>query len=150
MLEKLIGELKSEVGEQIASQTQLPAGNLDKVFSVIGDVTKKEVTKQMVGGGLSNVMNLFSKQQNNPGANLLQSNITSGVISGLVSKLGISKEISNTIAQVAVPALINMITKKNSVTPDDDPSPLNDIFGAAAKSGLGGIAKNIFGKLLKG
>ena len=149
MLEKLIGSLKSEVGGQILSQTQIPSGSLDKVFSVIGDVTKKEVTGQMLGGGLGNVMNLFSNQSNNTGANLLQSNITTGVVSGLVSKLGLSQQVSNTIATVAVPALINMIIKKNSVTPDDDPSPLNDIFGAGKKAALGGIAKNLLGRFLK-
>ncbi len=69
MIENLLSTLKSEVGSQILSQTKLPANNLDKVFSVIGDVTKKEVTGQMLGGNLSNVMNLFSKQANNPGAN---------------------------------------------------------------------------------
>ncbi len=149
MLENLLGTLKSEVGSQILGQTQLPANNLDKVFSVIGDVTKKEVTNQMVGGGLGNVMNLFSKQPNNSGANLLQSNIASGVVSGLVSKLGLSQEMSKTIASVAVPALVNLITKKNSVTPDDDPSPLNEIFGGAKKAAVGGIAKNILGRFLK-
>lgn len=149
MLEKLMESLKSEVGGQIISQTKLPSGNIDKVFSIIGDVTKKEVSQQMAGGGISNVMNLFSKQQNNSGANLLQSNITSGVIGGLVSKLGLSQEISKSVAQIAVPALINMITQKNSVTPDDDPSPLKDIFGNSAKGAIGGIAKNLFGKFLK-
>ncbi len=149
MLENLLGTLKSEVGGQILSQTNLPANNLDKVFSVIGDVTKKEVTSQMVGGGLGNVMNLFSKQPNNTGANTLQSNITSGVISGLVGKLGLSQDMSKTIAAVAIPALVNLITNKNSATPDDDPSPLNEIFGGAKKSAVGGIAKNLLGRFLK-
>lgn len=149
MLEQLLGTLKSEVGGQILGQTQLPANNLDKVFSIIGDVTKKEVTGQMLGGGLGNVMNLFSKQPNNSAANAIQSNITSGVIEGLVSKLGLSQHMSNTIAQIAIPALVNMITHKNSTTPDDDPSPLNEIFGTAKKAALGGLAKNLLGKFLK-
>jgi len=149
MLENLLGSLKSEVGSQILNQTQLPAGNLDKVFSVIADVTKKEVTGQMLSGGLDNVMNLISNKENNSGANMLQSNISSGVVNGLIGKLGLSKEMSSVIASVAIPALINMITKKNSVTPDDDPSPLNEIFGGAKKSALGGIAKNLLGKFLR-
>ena len=150
MLDQLINSLKSEVGGQLSSQTNLPAGSIDKVFSVISDVTKKEVTGQMLGGNLSNVMNLFSNQPNNSGANLLQSNISSGVISSLTSKLGISPEISKTIAAVAIPALINMITNKNSATPDDDPSPLNEIFGGEPKGGLlGGIAKGLLGGLFK-
>ncbi len=150
MLEQLIGSLKSEVGGQLISQTSLPAGSIDKVFSVIGDVAKKEVTGQMLGGNLSNVMNLFSDKPNNKGADLLQSNISSGVISSLTSKLGLSPEISRTIAAVAIPALISLITKKNNTTPDDDPSPLNEIFGGASKGGLlGGVAKGLLGGLFK-
>lgn len=150
MLDQLMNSLKSEVGEQLSSQTSLPAGSLDKVFSVIGDVTKKEVTGQMFGGNLSNVMNLFSDKPNNDGANLLQSNIASGVVSNLTSKLGLSPEISKTIAAIAIPALINLITRKNNTTPDDDPSPLNEIFGGSRKGGLlGGIAKGMLGGLFK-
>ncbi len=149
MLDQLIKSLKSEVGGQLISQANLPAGSIDKVFSVIGDVTKKEVTDQMLGGNLSDVMNLFSNKPNNNGANLLQSNISSGVISGLVSKLGISPAMSKTIAAVAIPALINLITQKNNTTPDNDPSPLNDLFGGAGGGGLGGIAKGLLGGLFK-
>jgi predicted butyrate kinase (DUF1464 family) len=149
MIEKLIGSLKSEVGGKILSQTNLPAGNLDKVFSIIGDVAKKEVTGKMMGGDLSTVMNLFSNKPNNKGADLLQNAITGGVITNLVSKLGLSKEMSGMIAQIAVPALINMITKKNSTTPDSDPSPLQDLFGGKGKSDLGSLAKGMLGKFLK-
>lgn len=150
MLDQLINSLKSEVGEQLTSQTSLPAGSIDEVFSVIGDVTKKEVTGQMIGGNLSNVMNLFSDKPNNEGANMLQSNITSGVISNLTSRLGLSPQISKTIAAIAIPALINLITRKNNTTPDDDPSPLNDIFGGSGKGGLlGSVAKGMLGGLFK-
>ena len=149
MLENLLGTLKSEVGDQILNQTQLQQGHLDGIFNILGDVAKKEVTGHILGGGLSNVMNLFSNQQNNNAANQIQSNIHSGVIDGLVSKLGLSPDVSKNVAAVAVPALINMITKKNSATPDDDPSPLHDIFGTGQQTGLGGIAKGLLGKLFK-
>ncbi|MBN2610386.1 MAG: hypothetical protein JXB00_02415 [Bacteroidales bacterium] len=148
MIEKLIGSLKSEVGGQILEQTKLPSKNLNKVFSIIGDVTKKEVTGKMLGGDLSSVMNLFSNKPNNKGADLLQGNIVSGVVSNLISKLGLSKDMSNKIAQIAVPALINMITNKNSKTPDDDASPLNELFGGGGK-GIASVAKGLLGKFLK-
>lgn len=132
------------------NQTKLPSGTMDKVFSIIGDVTKKEVGQQITGGGVANVMNLFSKQPNNKGADLLQANITNGVVSNLAGKLGLSQDISKTIATMAIPALINMITKKNSETPDDDPSPLNDIFGGiAGKGAIGDVAKCMLGKLFR-
>ena len=149
MIEKLLGNLKSEVGNKIVNQTNLPPDKLDNVFSVIGDVTKKEVSGQLLGGGIGTVMNLFSKKSNNEDANSLQSNITNGVISGLVNKAGITKEMSGNIANIAIPALINMITQKNSSTPDDDASPLTELFGAGGKEGIGGAAKNILGKFMK-
>jgi hypothetical protein len=150
MLEQLMNSVKSKVGGQIAGETNLPSGTIDKVFSVIGDVTKKEVTSQMLGGNLSNVMNLFSDKPNNNAANLIQTNITSGVISNLTGKLGLSPQLANTIATIAIPALVDMISKKNKTTPDDDPSPLNEIFGASGKGGmLGGVAKGLLGGLFK-
>ena len=59
MLEQIINSVKSEVGGQITGQTKLPSGTIDKVFSVIGDVTKQEVTTRMTGGNLSNVKSLL-------------------------------------------------------------------------------------------
>jgi hypothetical protein len=147
MLEQLINSLKSEVGGQLVSQTNLPAGQLDKVLSIIGHETKKEVDGQMVGGNLSDLMNLFSDNPNNEGANNLQSNISSGVISNLTSQLGLSPEISKNIAAIALPVLVKMITERNNTTPEDDPSPLNDLFGGTGKDALlGGVAKNLLGK----
>lgn len=144
-----MGSLKSEVGSRIVNETKLPSDKLDNVFSVIGDVTHKEVSQQLTGGGIGNVMNLFSKNPNNDGANQVQSNIHNGVIQELTGKLGLSHQQSGSIAQMVVPALINMITHKNSATPDNDPSPLHEIFGGAAMSGVGGAAKNILGKFMK-
>jgi uncharacterized protein YidB (DUF937 family) len=147
MLEQLINSLKSDVGGQIMSQTKLPEANIDKVFSIIGEVAKKEVAGQMLGGNLSNVMNLFSNKPNNNNANLIQSNITTGVITNLTNKLGLSSGISKSIAEITVPALINLITQKNNLTPDDDPSPLHELFGSAGKSSVLGTAKNLLGGL---
>lgn len=151
MLEELINSLKSEVGGQLSSQTNLPGGQIDQVLSVIGDATKKEVTGQLLSGNVSQLMNLFSDKPNNAGANAIQSNLSSGVISNLTGKLGLSPEISKSIAAVALPALISMITKKNNTTPDDDPSPLHELFGAGGKGGSGilGMAKNLLGGFLR-
>jgi hypothetical protein len=148
MLENLINALKSEVGGQLINQNQLQSGNMENIFSVIGDVVKKEVTGQIAGGNLPHLMNLFSDKPNTDGANQIQSNIHSGVVNELSGKLGIPPEQSKGIAGVALPALINMITKHNNTTPDDDPSPLREIFGGQWQ-GIGGAAEDLFGKFLK-
>jgi uncharacterized protein YidB (DUF937 family) len=149
MLDQLINSLKSEVGGQLMSQTNLPSGNLDQILSVLGESTKKEVAGHMLGGNLSDVMNLFSDKPNNDGANQLQSKISSGAISDLTSKLGLSPDIAKSIASVALPGLIKLITSRNNTTPDNDPSPLHELFGTGGGGGfLEGAAKNILGKFL--
>ena len=149
MIEELLGKLKSEVGGQLTIQTKLPSGNLDSIFSVVGNVVKKEATKQMVGGNISSLMNLFSDKPKNDGANQIQSKMQSGIVSELTSKLGISSIQSKGIAEIALPALVNMIAKKNKTSSKDDFSFLSEIFGVADKGTLGGVAKGLLGRFLK-
>jgi uncharacterized protein YidB (DUF937 family) len=148
MLEQLINNLKSEVGGQVMSQTNLPSGDLDQIFSIINDVTHKEVAGHILSGKLSEVTNLFSDSPNTAGANQLQSNISSGVVSNLSSKLGLSPDISNTIATTVLPSLINLITKHNNSTPVNDSSPLHELFGTGGNSKIFDTAKNLLGGLL--
>jgi hypothetical protein len=148
MLDSIINSLKSEVGGEILEKANLSSDKLDGIFSVIGESATKEVSSNMLGGDFSTVMNLFSKNKNNSSANTLQSNITSSVISGLISKLGLSESISKIIADIAVPSLIGLITKKNDETPEDDSSPLTNIFGGK-EAGKGGVFGKVLGKFFK-
>jgi uncharacterized protein YidB (DUF937 family) len=148
MLEQLINSLKSEVGGQLANQSNLTSGHIDQIFSIIGNVAKSEVAGHILSGKLSDVMSLFSKSANSDGANQLQANISSGVISNLTSKLGLSPEMASNIASKALPVLLEKITNHNSTTPDDDPSPLHDIFGTGGDNGILGTAKNLLGGFL--
>ena len=148
MLEQIMNSLKSEVGGQLAGQTNLPSGHMDQIFSIISNAAKSEVAGHILKGNLSDVMSLFSKSPNSEGANQLQSNISSGVISNLISQMGLSPEVAGNIASVALPALIEKITNHNSATPDDDPSPLHDLFGTGSNNGFLGTAKNLLGGFL--
>ena len=134
MLEQIMNSLKSEVAGKLSDNSDLPSGGMEKIFSTLSDVVKKEVTSQMLSGNPSHLMNLFSNQPNTDQANAIQANIHSDFVWNLMSKLGLSQETSAGIASTAVPALINAITKKNSTTPDDDPSPLHYLFGTGVNS----------------
>jgi hypothetical protein len=143
MIESLIEGLKDQIGGQILDKTDVQSNQLPDIFSVIGDTAKTEVKNSMLDGGLDTVMNLFSNKPNNSGANLLQSNITQGIVSGLIQKIGLNSSTATTIAGIAVPLLMNLITKKNNETPEDDPSPLNALFGGNDSMGnLGGSLLN--------
>ncbi len=145
MIDAILNTLKGEVGNQIMEKANIPSDKLDDVMNVIGDSAKNEVLSQMTSGGLSTMMNLFSNNSNSSSANQLQSNIQNSIISGLIQKLGLSEGVANTISQTVVPVLIGLITKQNSKTPDDDPSPITDIFGkVAGNKGVGDVLGNLF------
>jgi uncharacterized protein YidB (DUF937 family) len=147
MLEQLLNSLKSEVGGQLSVQNNLQPGHLDQIFSIIGNVARKEVTGHMLQGKLSEVMNLFSKSPNTEGADQLQSNISSGAVSEIINKLGLSPDVASNITSTVIPGLLNKITNHNSTTPDDDPSPLHELFGTSGSGDILGTAKNLLGGL---
>ncbi len=149
MIEQIIGKLKSELGGQLTSKTELSSGNLDSVFSIVGDVVKSEATKEMLGGNISSLINLFSDKPNDAGANKIQSQMSSGIVSELMGKLGISPEQSNKIVAIALPALLNMIAKKKDGDSNDDSSFLGDLLGNAGSGGIGGMAKGLLGGFLE-
>ena len=142
MLEQLLEGLQGQVGQEIQEKAGVDSGMMSQIMKMAGSVTTQHVAKEMMGGGLSNVMNLFSNNDNNEGANSLQSNISSGVVSNLVEKLGLDHGKASMISSMVIPAIMSMVTKKNSQTPEDDASPLQELFGG--ESG-GGIASKIAG-----
>ncbi|QAA81038.1 DUF937 domain-containing protein [Aequorivita sp. H23M31] len=139
MIEELIGKLKSEVGGQLTTKTEVSSDNLDDVFSVFGDVFKKEASREMMGGNFSGLMNLFSDDPNNSEANNIQSNLSSNLVTELIGKLGISPAQAQKIVAIALPVLMNIISKKNSSNTKDDSSFLSDLLGGGNRGGLGGI-----------
>ncbi len=145
MFDDIINGVKDQIASSITKETDVEPGKLDGIMSVVGDVTKNEVTKEITGGGISGIMNLFSKSENNSVANSIQNNISTGIVSGLMEKVGLGGPIAQKIAGIAVPMVVKLVTDKNSETPDDDPSPITSLFGGGdAGSMLGGLASKFF------
>jgi uncharacterized protein YidB (DUF937 family) len=142
MLDTILGQLKNEVGPKLQSEAGVDSSQMDGIMGVVQSVAGEKIGKSLMGDGLSSVMNLFSDKPNTTQADTLQSDITGGIVSGLVEKLGFSSEKATSITSTIVPIIINLITKKNSETPDDDASPLTDLFGGGD---LGGLADKVGG-----
>lgn len=143
MLDSIISGLKDQVSGKLKAEAGVEENELGSIMDVVKGVTGKEVGKEMLGGNLSGVMSLFSKGSNNQAANGIQTSVTTGIVSGLIEKLGFSKDKATTVTNIVVPALLSLITKKNASTPDDDATPLKDLFGGSDLAG--GIGKKIGG-----
>lgn len=150
MLDMILKGLKDQVGDEIQQKAGVNQNMLDDILKITGNVATKEVSKEMLGGNLDAVMNLFSSAQNNPQASSLQNNIMQGMVANFVQQLGLKKETANMTTAMIIPALMNMITQKNAQTPDSDPSPLQDLFDLGGKGDdnpLGGLIGKTLGGL---
>lgn len=142
--------LKGLQGETSSQLTQIPgfkSNQLDDVFNIAGGVVTKEVGQQMLGGNKGGLMNLFSGQQNSSSANGIEDAISKGIMSQLVSRLGMNKNVASSVVGVLLPGILNKVTKVNSQTPDDDFSPLENLFGGGGgsnKSDVGGLLNKLF------
>jgi len=148
MIDSIINSLKDQVGDQLKNEANLDNSGMDTVMDVVKSVATEQVGKQLMGGGVDTLMNLFSDKDNKSEANDLQSSMTSGVMDGLTDKLGISSAQASSIANMVLPMLMKLITERNKDTPDDDASPLKDIFGGGG-GGLDDLAGKALGGLFK-
>ena len=136
MLDQLLEDLQGQIGKEVQEKAGVDSDMMSKIMKMAGGVATEKVGKEMLGGGLSNVMNLFSKNDNNDGANSLQSNITDSVISNLTGKMGFDSGKASMITSLVIPAIMKMVTNKNNETADDDASPLEALFGGGGASGI--------------
>ncbi len=150
MLDMILNGLKDQVGGELQQKAGVNSNMLDDILKITGSVATKEVSKEMLGGNLGAVMNLFSNNSNNSQASSLQDNIMNGMVSNFVQQLGLKKETAGMVTSIIIPALMSMITKKNAETPEDDASPLTDLFNTTGNSSdnpLGGLIGKTLGGL---
>ena len=153
MLEELLSGLKDQALGSINNNPEIPNDKLDSIMDIVGSVTKEHVAKEATSSsnGIGNLMNLFSKNDNNSSANSLQGNIMNSVVTSLVEKVGLSHSAAQMATKTILPMVMDKISSSNSKTPDNDASPLMDIFGSvlsgASNSKGGGIMDALSGFL---
>lgn len=146
MIDSIIGLLKDEVSGSLKEKAGVDDSQVNGIMDVVKDVAGEKIGKEMLGGNLGDVKNLFSNKSNSSGADGLQTSITTGVVNGITDKLGISRDKAEMVTNMVIPALMKLITKKNDETSDDDSSSLTDMFGGSDKlGGLGNKLGGLFG-----
>jgi len=145
MLDSLLGGLKDQIPAELLEKVGLDSSKAGDVVNIAGESAKEVVSSQLTQGGISTVMNLFSKGDNSSSAESLQSSLSSNFVGKLVSKLGLSEGMAGTLASTVVPKVLAMITNKNEETPESDTSAIASMFGGTdgimdkAKGMLGGL-----------
>jgi len=144
MFSNIISTLKDSVSGELVEKAGVSQEQLPQIFDQIGKVAKEKLGAEVVSGNMGSLMNLFSKNDNTPGASGIQASLTSGIVSSLAGKFGIDQAKATMIANIVVPKLIGLISNKNSETPDSDSYFLSGMLGGDS-SGMMGKAKDALG-----
>ncbi|NOZ34838.1 MAG: hypothetical protein GXO80_06030 [Chlorobi bacterium] len=107
MLENLLSDIKDQALGAIDSNPEIPNKKLGDIMNIIGNATKEHVAKEAANsGGLGNLMNLFSDNDNNSNANSLQGNIMNSVTEGLTKNAGLNSSGASAAASVLIPMVL--------------------------------------------
>lgn len=131
MLDSILNGLKNQITGELVSKAGINDNQIDDIIKVAGESTQEVMLNKLSPDMLGDVMNLFSKGKNTGTANGIQNDLINNFVGNLISKLGISESMANTISAIAIPKIIEMITGENEKTPSSDASALLSMFGGS-------------------
>lgn len=153
MIDAIVSQLKDQVAGELKTKANMSDAEVDKVVKATGKAADEEIGKSLSIGNISTLMNLFSSQSNSSSANSMQNSLQGTITQKIVEYVGVDQTKAQMITGIVLPQIMNLITNRNEQTPDDDSSPLMDMFsdalgGGDSKGGglLGGLAGRFFGK----
>lgn len=144
MLDQILSSVKGELSAKM-SEFGLPADKADDAVAIAKDDVLDVFKKEATGGNMSSILNLFNGKQS-IGSSSLVSTLVTQYGGSLISKLGLNPSTANTIAQFAIPFIMN---KMNDDTPKEGigESGLMKMIGGGIMDNLGDSLKGKLGGL---
>ena len=175
MFENLVELVKSNAGDAVINNTEVPNEHNDAVINHASGSIMDSLKSQLAGGNFADVLSTLGGKTgstNNP----VVSNIISSVSSSLMAKFGLSSAAAASVSSGLVPNVMNQLVSKTN-DPNDTSFDLGGIFnsltggktqgmdlsnllsgggnlqdiaskftGGANAGGIGGMISNLFGK----
>lgn len=143
MLDQFLKTVQGGLVKQLAGNTEVDKGKLDGVAKVVTDTFKTGLADKASSGNVNDIVGLLGKGgSSSPFAGSLVNN----VVANLVSKLGLPKGVSDSLARVAVPFIIDQFSSFTSAKGKSNAEGIQDIMGELLKGSLkdkliGGLGK---------
>ena len=148
MLDNIISLVKDQAFNAITNNAQIPEDKKDAAVETTTSTIVNELKDHLTPANISSIVSLFgSGSGNTTPANTMTSSIQNSVVSALSQKVGLSPAIASTIASTVVPAIIGLISKKDSDPNDSfNVKSLVESFAGHDKGGILGKLGSLFGK----
>ncbi len=143
MLNEFLKTVKGGLGEQLSGAAGLDSGKLESVTNVVTDTFKDGLMDKLGSGDFKSVAGLLGKGGS---STPFAGSLIDGVVGNLISKVGLPKEVSNTVAKAAVPFIIGKLGDFASAKGKNSEDGVKDLMGDLLKGSvkdklLGGIGK---------
>ena len=133
MLNDFLNTVGGGLIDKISGNVDVGSANLDGVSDVVTDTFKDGIFEKLSRGDIGDIMSLLgSEGSSTPFAGLLTNNL----VRNLISKLGLPKELSDTIANVAIPFLIEKFGGFVKDHGKDNEDGIKDLLGDVLEGSL--------------
>lgn len=138
MLENLFNLVKEYAGDAVVNNPDVPNEHNDAVTAEATNTVAGGLQNMLAGGGLENVLSLFSGGQQQGGGGFLKNpivNMMIGHFAGkLMSKFGLGSTQANGVASNLIPNVISGLVNRTN-DPNNSSFNINDIIGSLTGGG---------------
>ncbi len=145
MLEGIIDLVKGQVLPAITNNTEIPADKKEAAVETTTSTIVDGLKEHFTPDNLSAITSLFSGGSSG-GSNIV-SGLQSSVVNTLSEKVGLNKEVANSIASAVIPAIMGLFSQKVN-DPNDKGFSLESLvtaFGGKSGGGILGMLGGLFG-----
>ena len=148
MLDEIIGTLKDQVGSSLMDKIGLDQTQSDNsINAAASSVT--DVLGGNDGLDLSDVLNLFSKEDNNSGADGILGQLGDTFMGKLTGEVGLASEQAGGVKDLVLPMLMSLVSDKVGGDKGMLGNLVGGLLGGGKEGGLGSLiggASKLFGK----
>jgi hypothetical protein len=149
MLDGILDLIKDQAMGAITNNANVPGDKKEAAIATTTSAIADGLKKNLSLDNVSSLLGLFSGGNSATSNNQTVNSIQTSVVSSLSEKVGLSKEVSGSIASAVVPALLQLLSKKSADTNDSFSfeSLLKSFTGGSSNGGgiLGTLGK-LFGR----
>ncbi len=140
MFEQLMNLVKQNSGEAVINNPAVPNEQNEEVMSAASGSIMDTLKGMMSGGGAGSVLNLFNNQNSNADVSNhpVTQNVSSNLVSTLMSKFGIGGDKAGGIASMLIPMVMSKLVSKTNDS-NDSSFDIQGIFNSLSGNKTSGM-----------
>lgn len=144
MIENLLNLIKEQVASSVEQNDEIPNEKAGEIVQATSSSLVGGLQSVMQGGGLQDIMSLFSGNGVDKGNPAIQT-IVQQLVGNLTSKVGLSENTANNFSSNLIPSILGTLFSKIK-DPNDNSFNLQDIISQFAGGDGGNLLKSFLDK----